>query len=111
MFHLRRSQFLQVFNNSPDETAYYRYVPSAVWKLEPVDITCTFQAHPPLGRRLREYVDDPAGSLLVLLQRPAGAGPARHVVDPAGPYPPHGRLLPRAHLPWTGTTTTFFKMP
>jgi protein transport protein SEC23 len=26
MFHLRRSQFLQVFNNSPDETAFYRYV-------------------------------------------------------------------------------------
>ena len=26
MFHLRRSQFLQVFNNSPDETAYYRCV-------------------------------------------------------------------------------------
>lgn len=26
MFHLRRSQFLQVFNNSPDETAYYRSV-------------------------------------------------------------------------------------
>jgi len=25
MFHLRRSQFLQVFNNSPDETTYYRY--------------------------------------------------------------------------------------
>jgi protein transport protein SEC23 len=24
MFHLRRSQFLQVFNNSPDETAFYR---------------------------------------------------------------------------------------
>uniref|UniRef100_A0A0L8FTR9 Protein transport protein SEC23 n=1 Tax=Octopus bimaculoides TaxID=37653 RepID=A0A0L8FTR9_OCTBM len=24
MFHLRRSQFLQVFNNSPDETTYYR---------------------------------------------------------------------------------------
>jgi protein transport protein SEC23 len=23
MFHLRRSQFLQVFNNSPDETAFY----------------------------------------------------------------------------------------
>lgn len=27
MFHLRRSQFLQVFNNSPDETAFYRFVP------------------------------------------------------------------------------------
>ena len=26
MFHLRRSQFLQVFNNSPDETTYYRCV-------------------------------------------------------------------------------------
>lgn len=25
MFHLRRSQFLQVFNSSPDETAYYRH--------------------------------------------------------------------------------------
>ncbi|CAM6090033.1 unnamed protein product [Calypogeia fissa] len=24
MFHLRRSQFLQVFNNTPDETAYFR---------------------------------------------------------------------------------------
>merc|ERR1712180_449906 len=24
MFHLRRSQFLQVFNNSPDETVFYR---------------------------------------------------------------------------------------
>lgn len=26
MFHLRRTQFLQVFNNSPDETAFYRHV-------------------------------------------------------------------------------------
>ena len=26
MFHLRRSQFLQVFNNSPDETAFYRHI-------------------------------------------------------------------------------------
>ena len=26
MFHLRRSQFLQCFNNSPDETAFYRFV-------------------------------------------------------------------------------------
>jgi len=25
MFHLRRSQFLQVFNSSPDETVYFRY--------------------------------------------------------------------------------------
>lgn len=26
MFHLRRSQFLQQFNSSPDEASYYRYV-------------------------------------------------------------------------------------
>lgn len=26
MYHLRRSQFLQVFNNSPDETSFYRFV-------------------------------------------------------------------------------------
>ncbi|CAF1344296.1 unnamed protein product, partial [Didymodactylos carnosus] len=26
MYHLRRSQFLQVFNNSPDETAFYRLI-------------------------------------------------------------------------------------
>mmetsp|Transcript_5940 Transcript_5940/g.13001 ORF Transcript_5940/g.13001 Transcript_5940/m.13001 type:complete len:832 (+) Transcript_5940:125-2620(+) len=26
LFHLRRSQFLQLFNSSPDEAAYYRYV-------------------------------------------------------------------------------------
>ena len=26
MFHLRRSQFLQLFNSSPDEAAYYRTV-------------------------------------------------------------------------------------
>lgn len=26
MYHLRRSQFLQVFNNSPDETAFYRHI-------------------------------------------------------------------------------------
>jgi len=26
MFHLRRSQFLQVFNNSPDETSFYRCI-------------------------------------------------------------------------------------
>ena len=26
MFHLRRSVFIQVFNCSPDETAYYRFI-------------------------------------------------------------------------------------
>lgn len=26
MYHLRRSQFVQVFNNSPDETSFYRHM-------------------------------------------------------------------------------------
>lgn len=26
MFHFRRSHFLQVWNSSPDETAFYRYI-------------------------------------------------------------------------------------
>ena len=29
-FHLRRSQFLQLFNSSPDESSYYRYVPPSL---------------------------------------------------------------------------------
>ena len=33
MFHLRRSQFLQVFNNSPDETAFYRRVTLVVSRM------------------------------------------------------------------------------
>ena len=39
MFHLRRSQFLQVFNNSPDETAFYRCVflyPSCSWSADSI---------------------------------------------------------------------------
>jgi len=45
MFHLRRSQFLQVFNNSPDETAFYRwalcFTPSIHNRLK---VTSIFQA-------------------------------------------------------------------
>ncbi|KAF6071568.1 Sec23/Sec24 beta-sandwich domain family protein [Candida albicans] len=33
IYYLRRSQFLQVFNNSPDETAFYRHV---LWEPEAV---------------------------------------------------------------------------
>lgn len=37
MFHLRRSQFLQVFNNSPDETAFYRSVSSLLLRRSEAD--------------------------------------------------------------------------
>ena len=52
MFNLRRSQFVQVFNNSPDETAFFRLalnrapVTSAVTMLQPSLVAYSFAAPP-----------------------------------------------------------------
>ncbi|KAL5220340.1 hypothetical protein ABZP36_025053 [Zizania latifolia] len=52
MFNLRRSQFVQVFNNSPDETAYFRMtlnrenVANAVVMIQPSLISYSFQSSP-----------------------------------------------------------------
>ncbi|GMH00679.1 hypothetical protein Nepgr_002518 [Nepenthes gracilis] len=52
MFHLRRSQFVQVFNNSPDETAYYRMilnrenVANSVVMIQPSLVSYSFQSAP-----------------------------------------------------------------
>uniref|UniRef100_A0A0R0FYE3 Protein transport protein SEC23 n=1 Tax=Glycine max TaxID=3847 RepID=A0A0R0FYE3_SOYBN len=52
MFHLRRSQFVQVFNNSPDETAYFRMilnrenVTNSVVMVQPSLICYSFHAGP-----------------------------------------------------------------
>ncbi|XP_010939452.1 protein transport protein SEC23 C [Elaeis guineensis] len=52
MFHLRRSQFVQVFNNSPDETAYYRMilnrenVANSVVMIQPSLISYSFHSVP-----------------------------------------------------------------
>ncbi|KAF3791749.1 transport protein [Nymphaea thermarum] len=52
MFNLRRSQFVQVFNNSPDETAYFRMllnrenVTNSVVMIQPSLITYSFNAPP-----------------------------------------------------------------
>eukprot|EP01134_Creolimax_fragrantissima_P000713 CFRG0713T1 len=52
MFHLRRSQFLQVFNNSPDESTYYRNrinradAMDALVMIQPSLITYSFDAPP-----------------------------------------------------------------
>lgn len=52
MFHLRRSQFLQVFNNSPDETAFYRHVlndadvNNALIMIQPTLTSYTFDTPP-----------------------------------------------------------------
>ncbi|OEL18325.1 Protein transport protein SEC23 [Dichanthelium oligosanthes] len=52
MFNLRRSQFVQVFNNSPDETAYFTMmlnrenVANAVVMIQPSLISYSFQSGP-----------------------------------------------------------------
>lgn len=52
IFHLRRSQFVQVFNNSPDETAYYRMilnrenVTNSVVMIQPSLLSYSFQYEP-----------------------------------------------------------------
>ncbi|KAL8106124.1 protein transport protein SEC23 E-like [Apium graveolens] len=52
MFNLRRSQFVQVFNNSPDETAYFRMllnrenVPNSLVMIQPSLISYAFNALP-----------------------------------------------------------------
>ena len=58
MFHLRRSQFLQVFNNSPDETAFYRHV------LNHEDVSNSLVMIQPT---LDSYTFDQEGGLPVLL--------------------------------------------
>lgn len=52
MFNLRRSQFVQVFNNSPDETAYFRMllnrecITNAAVMIQPSLISYSFNAPP-----------------------------------------------------------------
>ncbi|KAK9144185.1 hypothetical protein Sjap_004088 [Stephania japonica] len=52
IFHLRRSQFIQVFNNSPDETAYFRMilnrenVANSVVMIQPSLISYSFHSAP-----------------------------------------------------------------
>uniref|UniRef100_A0A7S1BQW7 Protein transport protein SEC23 n=1 Tax=Corethron hystrix TaxID=216773 RepID=A0A7S1BQW7_9STRA len=52
MFHLRRSQFLQLFNSSPDEAAYYRHVligentANSLVMIQPSLLSYSFQGSP-----------------------------------------------------------------
>ena len=69
MFNLRRSQFLQTANNSPDETAYYRLM---------------------IGREDGAQLagDDPTHPDVVHLQRTAAARAVGRGEHPAGLHPP-----------------------
>ncbi|CAH8360662.1 unnamed protein product [Eruca vesicaria subsp. sativa] len=52
VFHLRRSQFVQVFNNSPDETAYFRMilnrenVSNSIVMIQPSLVSFAFHSQP-----------------------------------------------------------------
>jgi len=52
MFHLRRSQFLQYFNNSPDETSFYRHwlnnedVTNSLIMIQPILYSYSFHGPP-----------------------------------------------------------------
>ena len=59
MFHLRRSQFLQVFNNSPDESAYYRNklnkedVTQSLVMIQPILYAYSFNGPPEVSAAVR----------------------------------------------------------
>ncbi|KAL1540031.1 Protein transport protein S23 C [Salvia divinorum] len=70
MFHLRRSQFVQVFNNSPDETAYFRMilnrenVSNSVVMIQPSLISYAFNSGPEAA--LLDVVSIAADKILLL---------------------------------------------
>ncbi|CAI5695000.1 unnamed protein product [Oreochromis niloticus] len=97
MFHLRRSPFLQVFNNSPDESSYYRHhfnrqdLTQALIMIQPVLYAYSFNG-PPETACVRACV---RACVCVFLARPVGQ--QQH---PARPNPSDGHVLPDPHLPW-----------
>ena len=64
MFHLRRSQFLQVFNNSPDESSYYRNklsredITQSLVMIQPILYAYSFSGPPEVRIFLGEEVQD-----------------------------------------------------
>lgn len=99
MFHLRRSQFLQVFNNSPDETAFYRSVPRLRRLKSLSDHLSLLQSHPQLGRRQQLARHDPADAHVVRPRDGARGRPPRLDLHPTRHRPPPRHLLPHPHLP------------
>ena len=70
MFHLRRSQFLQVFNCSPDETAFYRHtmmsktVADTLIMIQPYLVSYSFQS---LGEAVQLDTDSMKNDNILLL--------------------------------------------
>lgn len=102
MFHLRRSQFLQSFNNSPDETAFYRGklcredVTSSLIMIQPTLLSYSLGGPP-------EPVLLDSSSVRDCQSRGRCAhfiGAHARTTDPAGPHPFAGHVLPYSHFPW-----------
>lgn len=70
MFHLRRSQFLQVFNCSPDETSFYRHtmmsknVADTLIMIQPYLVSYSFQG---LGEAVQLDIDSVKNDNILLL--------------------------------------------
>jgi hypothetical protein len=62
MFHLRRSPFLQVFNNSPDESSYYRHhfmrqdLTQSLIMIQPILYAYSFSGPPEVRRAKKECI-------------------------------------------------------
>ena len=120
MFHLRRSQFLQVFGNSPDETAYNRMVlmrestTNSLIMIQPTLLAYTFQGEPqPVLLDVTSIAPDRILLLDTFFQASApraAAPPPSHLSSPShrapsplppphilavAPYPTAGDRLPR----------------
>ena len=69
MFHLRRSQFLQVFNNSPDETAYYRHyllieeLETSLLMIQPYLYSYSFNGPPQVKKSFLKIINFSKGNL------------------------------------------------
>ena len=124
MFHLRRSQFLQVFGNSPDETAYNRMVlmrestTNSLIMIQPTLLAYTFQGEPqPVLLDVTSIAPDRILLLDTFFQASApraAAPPPSHLSSPShrapsplppphilavAPYPTTGDRLPRRDDP------------
>lgn len=106
MYHLRRSQFLQVFNNSPDETSFYRLnIKTFIASSQKEFSWQNFQAHAD-ARGSVQFVDHgPAHFVQLRIWRSSGARLVGHLVHPTRPNSSDGHLFPNSHFPWRSNDT------
>ncbi len=113
MFHLRRSPFLQVFNNSPDESSYYRHhfvrqdLTQSLIMIQPILYSYSFYGPPEViwNQSMQHYNAECYVIQLALISYLSGfvarsSGQQQH---PSWSHSVDGYLLPVGDLPWRGT--------